>query len=159
VPSFFKKHPNYVVGFFLWLLAISSIIMFPNILPKIKFLKKGCVSCAGLSRFLDTLTPEQKTDLQMLEAGVIDVEGKYYLVGKNSGAEYDLYRKGLIEYQILDPVIDEQLRRLITWNSLLKTLTPETYNLFLTKKATIIFRENQYLFVGSKHKSDKTDNP
>lgn len=153
--SFFKKHPNYVVGFFCWLFAIGTIIMFPNILPKINFLKKGCVSCAGLSRFLDTLTPEQKTDLQMLDAGIIDVEGKYYLVGKNSDAEYDLYNKELIEYQILEPIIDEQLRRLITWNSLLKTLTPETYNLFLTKKATIIFRDNQYVMVGSRHKSEK----
>lgn len=91
----------------------------------------------------------------MLDAGIIDVEGKYYLVGKNSDAEYDLYNKELIEYQILEPIIDEQLRRLITWNSLLKTLTPETYNLFLTKKATIIFRDNQYVMVGSRHKSEK----
>lgn len=148
----FRAHPNYVMGFIVWICAISTIIMFPNLLPKLKLLKKGCVSCSGYSRFLDTLTAEQKSDFELLEAGAINVEGTYYLIGKNSNEEFDLYKKRLIEYQELEPIVDEKLRRLIIWNSLLETLSPEVHNLILNKKAIILFRDNRFIMVGPKEK-------
>jgi len=71
--------------------------------------------------------------------------------------EFDLYRKGLIEYQVLDPIVDEKLQRLIIWNSILETLSPDARNLILNKKATILFRDNRFVMVGPKEKQGSSE--
>lgn len=145
-----RSHPNYVVGSIVWICAICTIILFPNVLPKIRFLKKACVSCSGYSRFADTLTPEQKADFDLLEAGAINIDGIFQIVGKNSEKEYELYKNGLIEYRELDPIIDEKNHRLILFNSLIKTLSPEIRNMVLDRRAAILFREGRMILVHAK---------
>lgn len=103
-PRLLRSHPNYVIGFFVWLCAIVSIILFPNLLPKIKLFKKLCVSCTAYSNFIETLTPEQKADFELLEAAAISTRGRFHIVGKDSIEEYDFYQKRDIEYQELDPI-------------------------------------------------------
>ena len=145
-----KSHPHYVIGFFVWLFAIGTIAMFPSLLPKIKFLIKPCASCTAYSRFIDTLTPEQRAVFRLLEAAAIDIKGKYHLVGKGSNEEFDLYKQNLISYQELEEIVDEELRRLIVLNSILKCLAPGLRDLILNKKAAIIYRDNRYILIGPK---------
>jgi len=145
-----RLHPNYVIGFLVWLCAISTIVMFPNLLQKIKFLKKTGVSSTAYSRFIDTLTPEQRVDFQLLEAAAIDIGGEYYIVGKGSSEEFNFYKRNIISYQELDEIVDEKLRRLIVLNSILKYLAPGVRDLILNKKAAILYRDNRFILVGPK---------
>jgi len=152
--SILRSHPNYVIGFFVWLCAIGSIIIFPNLFPKINFLKKPCVSCTEYSDFIESLTSEQKADFELLEAGAINIKGMFHIVGKNSNEEYDLYQKRFIKYQNLDPIIVEKVRRLIVLNSVLRTLSPETRNLVLNKQAVILFRDGHVLLVSARNEQE-----
>jgi hypothetical protein len=145
-----RSHPNYVIGLIVWLCAMGTIVAFPNIVPKIKFLRKACVSCSAYSRFIDTLTPEQKVDFQLLEAAAIDIAGEYYIVGKGSNEEFAFYKRNIISYQELDEIVDEKLRRLIVLNSILKSLAPGVRDLILNKKAAILYRDNRFILVGPK---------
>lgn len=144
-----KSHSNYFIGFIVWLCAIVTIILFPNLVPKIK---KARVSSSGYSRFLNTLSLEQKAEFEMLEAGAINIEGVFHIVGKNSAEEYDLYQNGFIEYRELDPIVEEKTRRLIILNSILKTYSPEVRDLVVNKKATILFRDDHIIMIVLKQK-------
>ena len=137
------KHPNYLLGIVAWILALATVIL----VPKLGLFKKSCKSCDEYSRFVDSLSSEQKLKLSNLEAGVINIGNKYYCLEENLQVEYEAYKKNSILYKKLDPITDEKTRRLIILNSLMKTMPPEERNLLLEKKAVIVFRDNQVLLI------------
>ncbi len=67
--GFIKKHPNYIIGFVVWLCAILSIIF----LPKLIFNTGGGKDGNRYSDFLSSLTTEQQEKLEMLELGTVNI--------------------------------------------------------------------------------------
>lgn len=108
--GFIRKHPNYIIGFFVWFCAVLSILL----IPKLIFNKGGCKDCDEYSNFLKSLTIEQKKKMEMLELGVINIGGEFFLVGNASEDEPDLYDKQLIHYKPVDPINDEKKKEWLT---------------------------------------------
>ena len=145
--GFIRKHPNYVIGFFVWLCAVLSILL----IPKLIFNKGGCKDCDEYSNFLSSLTIKQKAKLEMLEMGVVNIGGEFFLVGESSEKEADLFKKGLIHYMPVDPINDEKTRRMVVLNSIMNYLSPSERNLIFDRKAVIIFRNGGYVMVYNKN--------
>lgn len=145
--GFIRNHPNYIIGFFVWLCAILSILF----IPKLIFNKGECKQCDEYSKFISSLSIEQKANLEMLEMGVINIGGEYFLVGDSSEEEYDLYDKQLIHYKPVDPIIDEKIQRMVILNSIMRYLPPLERDLIINKKAAIIFRNGGYVMVYNKN--------
>lgn len=148
--GFLKKHPYYVIGFFVWLCAILSIIF----LPKLFFNKSGCKDCDGYSDFLNSLATERRARLEILELGIINIKGEFFLVGDSAKEEGDLYDRQLIYYKPVEPVDDVRIKRLIAVNSILKSLPPGERDLVFNRRAVIINRNGSYVMVYDKNAFD-----
>lgn len=136
----------YLVGFFAWLFAITTIFL----LPRSGLLKKKCRSCEEYSRFVAELIPERKSRLVMFEGGVVHVADRFFYLGELSEDEPDLERSGLIAYRKLSSDVDEKTRRLIIVNSILDSMDPEVRNLILKNEAAILYRKGEFLMVAGK---------
>jgi hypothetical protein len=86
----------------------------------------------------------------MLEMGVINIGGEFFLVGDSSEDEFELFNNQLIHYKAVEPINDEKTERMIILNSILKYMPPAERDLILQKKAVIIYRNNSYVIVYDK---------
>lgn len=141
-----RSHPNYFFGFLIWVAAIASVLA----APKIKIFKKTCAECTAYSSFVNELSVEQKEKIEMFEAGVVNVNGKFFFIGESSTSEFDLNKKGMIFYETMIPTIEEKTRRLMIVNSCLRSLDPAIRELILGKKAIFLFRNNEFVIVGDR---------
>jgi len=144
--SFIKRHPNYIFGFIVWVLSLVIVL----IVPKLGIIGKTNNSDSPYTRFLATLSDDQKNKLHMFETGVLDIKGRYFYVGDNAIDEVELLKRNKISYRQLNPIIDEETRRLIIINSFLRTMPSEERDLVLARKAAIIYRNNEFIFISEK---------
>lgn len=146
--SIIKRHPNYVIGFFIWLASIAIVITVPRFATRIKGRTPPPESSYTI--YLKSLNDEQRSKLLNFEAGVISVAGEFYLISESSHDEFNLFKRGLLSYKTLDSFIDENTRRLIIINSLLRSMPTDERDLVLAKKAVIIFRNGEFLLIRGK---------
>jgi len=86
----------------------------------------------------------------MLEAGVIDVGGKFFYVGEESDDEFKLNKNDQTFYEMYYPEPDEQTRRLVEINSIIRVMSPVHRDLIISRKAVIIYRNNNCVMIGDK---------
>ena len=144
--EFFRRHSFSIIGAVFWILAIATILFF----PRINLFRRTCESCNEYSRFVDALSPYQKSKLVLFEAGVISVADRFFYLGESSNDESDLIKSDLISYKKLSPFIDEKVRRLIIINSLLDSMSADDRNLILNKKAAILYRNGDFVLIHGK---------
>jgi hypothetical protein len=147
IKALWGSHPNYILGFVAWCLAIVSIICLPKLISK----ATPCLQCDEYADFVRSLSGTQADKLVMLEAGAILLNNKFFLIGDISKDEYRLYEKQLIVYKLLEPIIDEKVRRYIILNSIVKSLPPAERDLIGNRKAVIIYRNDEFVLVGDKN--------
>jgi hypothetical protein len=144
--GFLKKHSNYLVGFIMWVLSIISVL----VVPKIVSTKRNSISLNSFGKFMATLSDDQKTRLVSFEGGIVTIGGKHYLIDSSTYDEFSLRENGLIEYLPLPVISDENTRRLVMVNSILKTLPSDARDEILSRKAAIIYRNGEFVLVKAR---------
>ena len=153
IKNIFSSHPNYFIGFTVWLCAIISLILF----PKLDLFKIKCSGCSEYSRFISMLSVEQKSKLDLFEAGILDVGGKLYFISDTSDTEFNLFKQNKIFYNEYDLTMDEITKRLIIVNSVIKSMSPFQRDLILNKKAIVLYRKNRCIMIGDKNEQKTTN--
>lgn len=97
-----------------------------------------------------TLSVEQKERLASFDGGIISAGNQYFLIDSSSTSEYDLRKSDLIEYKVLPEISDENTRRLVIVNTILKSLATEERDQILARKAAIVYRNNEFILIKLK---------